>query len=328
MDKILYIRAIIISAVKRYEAVLVFLAKLFFGLFIFSSINKLGFLRGELIFIITPPIGLIILMILAFLFAILPLAASYSLIAVYAALHLSSNLEIAVTVLLCLLCVIFFYIRLAPRESILVLFTILGFHFKLPYFTPMFAGLYFGLTSAIPVMIGVLIWHFIPVITDLVGVSESAGLNVTGMTDTIPDIYQSLFANLSENTQWVFIAFSFMMIVLTVYAISKLSVNYSAEIAVFFGAAVNIISVIIAAITIHIDINILVMILTTLISVVLLLVVRFFDIALDYTRVENVQFSDEDNYYYVKVVPKLLTSGKQKEKRAAERKEKEADTLE
>ena len=323
MDGILYIRAIIISAAKKYEAVLLFIARFLLGLFIYSNINKLGFLRSELLFIITPPAGFVLLLILAFLFAALPLSASYAIISFYAALHLSANLEIAVTVFLCLLCLIFFYVRLAPKENILILVAILGFYFKIPYFTPMFAGLYFGLTSAVPIMIGVLVWHFIPVVTELLKVSDSAGLDITAMADTIPDIYQNLFANLSGDTQWIFTAFSFTMIIITVFAISKLSVDFSAEIAILFGAAVNIVSVIAADIVIKLDKNIIAVLLSTAASAALLLIVRFFDIALDYSRVERVQFSDEDNYYYVKVVPKLLTSAGQKEKRAAGRHEKE-----
>jgi len=325
MDEILYIRALIISAVKKYEAVLLFIVRFFVGLFIYSSINRLGFLRNELLFLITPPAGFALLVILAFLFAVLPLPASYSLIAVYAALHLSTNLEIAVTVFLFLLCVIFLYVRLAPKESILILFVIFGFYFKIPYLVPMLAGLYFGLTSAVPVILGVFIWHFIPVVTDLIKISVSAGFNVSAMVDTIPSIYQGFFVALSENTLWIFTAFSFTMILVTVYAISRLSVNFSAELAVLFGAAVNIISFAAAAIAVKIDVSLFGMVVSTLFSVILAYLIHFFDVALDYSRVERVQFSDEDNYYYVKVVPKLTTSAGKKEKRASERRETEEE---
>jgi len=299
------------------------LAKFFTGLYIFSNISGLGFLRAELLFIMTPPTGLLITLILAFLFAVLPMSASYALIAVFASLHLSSNLEIAIIVFLCLLCIIFFYVRLAPKESVLILLTVICFKFKLPYFAPLFAGLYFSLTSAIPVMLGVMIWHFIPVVIDLVGTSASAGFSVSEMTETIPAIYENIFEALSGNTQWIFISFSFAMIILIVYAISKLSVNFSAEIAVLFGAAVNMISLIAAAVAIRLDINLFGMALSTVACVALVYLIRFFDVALDYSRVERVQFSDEDNFYYVKVVPKLLTSAGQKEKRAAVRRETE-----
>jgi len=337
MDGILYFRAIVTSIVKKYESFFIFTAKFLLGLFVFSAINKLGFLRDEFLFLIMPPVGLLLLLMLAFLFAILPLTASYGLMAVYIGLHLSSNTEMAVIVLLSLLCLIFFYIRLAPKESIFVILTVIGFHFKLPYLAPMFAGLYFGLTAAIPVIAGVFIWYFIPEIMNLMTSSASAGLNVMEMTETIPGIYESVLAALTGSYEWVFVAFALTMIVVAVYAFSRLSINYSAEIAVLMGALINIISHIAAAAFIKVNAGVFGVMLSSVICAVIVCAARFFDIALDYNRVERVQFSDEDNYYYVKVVPKLLTTmttdkkaavAATAERRLAKRKQSEADSSE
>lgn len=41
-------------------------------------------------------------------------------------------------------------------------------------------------------------------------------------------------------------------------------------------------------------------------SFVLAQIVRYFIFNMDYLRVENVQFEDEDYYYYVKAVPKMM----------------------
>ena len=323
MDGILYIRAVIISVIKRYEAAVLFILKFFLGFFVFSGINQLGFLRDELLFILEPGMGPMLLLILAFLFSILPLAASYGLMIVYITLHLSANTEIAAIVLLVSLCVLFFYIRLAPKESILILLTVIGFYFRLPYLIPLITGLYFGLTGAIPVMLGVLIWHYIPVIIELMSTTGSAGFEITELADTIPVIYQDVLTNVTGNYEWLFIAFSFTMVIITVYAISRLSIDYSAEVAVILGAIVNIISFIVAAIAVQIDVNIFGMLFATIISAAIACVIRFFDIALDYTRVERIQFSDEDNYYYVKVVPKLLSADTMKKKRKPARPERE-----
>jgi hypothetical protein len=38
------------------------------------------------------------------------------------------------------------------------------------------------------------------------------------------------------------------------------------------------------------------------------LVVEFFCFMVDYTRIESVQFEDDDYYYYVKAVPKVTVS--------------------
>ena len=323
MDGILYIRAVIISVIKKYETVLLFIIKFFSGLLIFSSINKLGFLREELMFLAEPPTGLVLLVILAFLFSVFSFSSSFFLMSAYVAANLSLNPEIAVTVLLFLLCVLFFYARLAPKENILILIMLFGYYFKLPYFAPMFAGLYFGLTSVIPIAIGVFIWHFIPVVTGLMKASATAGLNIMEMTDTIPEIYQSFLSGFSTNYEWIYAVFTFTMVIVTVYAVSKLSVNYSAEISILLGSVVNIIGFIAAVFAASFRINIFGLFFSTLASAALLCAIKFFDIALDYTKVERVQFSDDENYYYVKIVPKLLMASKMKKRKNAAGTERE-----
>ena len=43
-------------------------------------------------------------------------------------------------------------------------------------------------------------------------------------------------------------------------------------------------------------------------SILVELLVEFFCFMVDYTRIESVQFEDDDYYYYVKAVPKVTVS--------------------
>ena len=43
-------------------------------------------------------------------------------------------------------------------------------------------------------------------------------------------------------------------------------------------------------------------------SLIVELLVEFFCFMVDYTRIESVQFEDDDYYYYVKAVPKVTVS--------------------
>ena len=43
-----------------------------------------------------------------------------------------------------------------------------------------------------------------------------------------------------------------------------------------------------------------------IVSFLIAQLVRFFVFHADYLRIENVQFEDEDYYYYVKAVPKIM----------------------
>ena len=42
------------------------------------------------------------------------------------------------------------------------------------------------------------------------------------------------------------------------------------------------------------------------------MIVQFFKTVVDYSRVENTQFEDDEYYYYVKAVPKIVIAKQQK----------------
>ena len=50
----------------------------------------------------------------------------------------------------------------------------------------------------------------------------------------------------------------------------------------------------------------------TAVSIVICLILEFFFYNLDYSRIERVQFEDDEYYYYVKAVPKNTVSVPQK----------------
>lgn len=68
------------------------------------------------------------------------------------------------------------------------------------------------------------------------------------------------------------------------------------------------------------------LIIGSLVSVVIGLVLEFFFFSVDYAKSENLQFEDDEYYYYVKAVPKLAVPMKEKTvKRINERQEIEPE---
>ena len=47
-------------------------------------------------------------------------------------------------------------------------------------------------------------------------------------------------------------------------------------------------------------------------AVIIGVIVQFFKTVVDYSRVENTQFEDDEYYYYVKAVPKIAMAKQQK----------------
>ena len=323
METLLIARETIVRFYKRFEPFITVIARFLLGIYIFSLINGIGFIRPELVnhynrFPLT--------MLFGIAFVVLPLSVSYLLMIVAITVQYSQSLEVAAVIFIFLVCVLLFYARMAAKESILIIFTLLAYRFGLPYLIPLVAGLYFSVTAIIPVAIGVFIAYFIPHIRPIIFTTQTADLNIAEMPDVFGDVY-SAFMNAINNTgDWVFTAFIFAMVIILVHVVSRLSMDFAKEIAIGLGAALMIFGYIMAAVVGNVNVNLGWVILMTLLSGVIAEIARLFDPILDFQRAESVQFEDENNYYYVRVIPKIqLTKPKRVVRRIRPEPEVEAD---
>ena len=319
MVNLLMTREALIRLFKKYESIITFLLKLVIGIMVFSFINRIDF--ADPIFsrftAIYSQIPFIIM--LAISFAMLPITFNFVIIIICIALQLSGSLVVMAFVTLILFAVLFLYARLATAESTLILATLFCFYFKLPVVVPMFAGLYFGMTSIIPISIGVFLWFLIPLVKGtLDGQSTAESLDITALMSDIQHIYTHFFAELSKNDTWFYTALVFSIVLTVVFFVSKLSFNYSKEFSLLFGMITNIFGFLFFVLTANIDIDILGTLISTLVSFLIVYVVSFFDVALNYEKASNVQFEDESYYYYVKVIPKINLTKKRRSAASAD----------
>jgi len=307
MEQLLWIRENIISYYKKFEIPVVFAAKLIAGLVLFQMIGEIGLWREEFALLFTKPFDFPFYMLMAVLFAILPPTAGNVLVLGTILLQISQSLEVAVFVFLLLVCVLAFYGRVSPKKSYLIIAMVVAFHWNLPYAVVLFAGLYLGAASVIPIAIGTWISSLVPFFTNLADtVRTPEQIDLIGLPAVFFDLYKTIFEHMTGNLDWVVWAFVLAMAALAVHAISKLSLPYVKEIAIGTGGLVTIIGMGIVSSVVDVDISMGGVIGGVLLSVVLVELVRLFDSILDYRRVERVQFEDEDNYYYVKVIPKIV----------------------
>ena len=119
---------------------------------------------------------------------------------------------------------------------------------------------------------------------------------------------QQLFNN---KEMWTAII-AFVICLLVVYSVRKLSVDNAWKIAIVSGALVYVIVVVIGRVTMHVDVPYVAVIIGTIVSILLALVLEFFAFAVDYSRTENLQFEDDEYFYYVKAVPKVTVTAPEK----------------
>lgn len=313
MEALLIAREAIVRCFKKFEPVISVIARFLLGVYIFSLINGIGYIRPELMghynrFPLT--------MLFGVAFVVLPLSVSYLLMIVAITIQYSLSLEVAAVIFVFLMGVLLFYARMAAKESILIIFTILAYRFNIPYIIPLVAGLYFSVTAVIPVAIGVFIATFAPQIQTIILTTQTADLIIADMPDVFGDVYSAFTNALTASSDWVFTAFIFAMVIILVYVVSRLSVDFAKEIAIGLGCALLIFSYIMAAVVVRVNVDLFNVIIMTLLCGLLVELARLFDPILDYQRAESVQFEDDNNYYYVRVVPKIqLTKSKRTVKR-------------
>ena len=152
----------------------------------------------------------------------------------------------------------------------------------------------------------------------LYGETTIKGAGDSEMFAQLTAFAQQLFNN---KEMWTAII-AFVICLLVVYSVRKLSVDNAWKIAIVSGALVYVIVVVIGRVTMHVDVPYVAVIIGTIVSILLALVLEFFAFAVDYSRTENLQFEDDEYFYYVKAVPKVTVTAPEKTvKRINERQE-------
>ncbi|MCL2356571.1 MAG: hypothetical protein FWC70_05345 [Defluviitaleaceae bacterium] len=322
MEQLLVAREEIVKFFKRYEIFIMPALKFLLGIFIFTSINSIGHSHES----VAPLMGSVAPWLLTFLFAVLfvvmPMNLSWVVIILLTTLQFSANAEAAIAVFVFLLLIFLFYARMATRESIIIIFTLIAFRFNMPYLVPLVVGLYFPVTAVIPVTVGVFLQAQFAGLSRLISptaVTTPAAavdrdiVEVLGdIPDAFSDVYSAIMGSFTGHHTWIFTAIVFAMVIVLVHFVSRLKIDYAKEIAIGLGCVMTVFGFIIAVIYDSATVNIGIVILGTLIGGALAIIIRFFDGILDYQRAEAVQFEDDKNYYHVRIVPKVIMTKSQR----------------
>ena len=93
------------------------------------------------------------------------------------------------------------------------------------------------------------------------------------------------------------------------------------------GGITNMLIVMFGDLFLDLNVSIMGVIVGTLISLVLTFALQFFIFSVDYTRTEYVQFEDDEYYYYVKAVPKMVVAAPEKKVKRINPQKKNTDSI-
>ena len=280
---------------SRFETYIVAVLKFFVGLIALLLVNSnLGYMSKI-------DNGAIVL-IVSLLCSFLPMNLIVLLIAAMVLLHIYSlSLECALIVAFVFLILFVLYFRFSPRDAVAVILTPICFMFKIPYVVPMALGFLGTTMSCISVGCGTVAYFMLEYIKE--NADQIASLSTD--TESALGSFKYLIDGLLGSDKMLLLVITFAVVVVAEFMIKSLPVDYSWKIGLGLGAVVNILVILIGCSALEVDMSIGGVFVGTLVSVLIVLIIQFFVFNVDYSRTENVQFEDDEYYYYVKAIPKM-----------------------
>jgi hypothetical protein len=213
---------------------------------------------------------------------------------IYAVSLEMAGFAVAVLVVMYLL-----YFRFSAGDGVLLILVPILFLMKIPYVAPLVVGLLASPFSIVAAAFGIVMYF-------MMHYMHTADLSGTDGMTLMTDFAKGVFSN---QAMYLFIT-AFAVVIVAVFVIRKLSIQNSWMIAVAAGTVVNLVIMLIGGAIFQIGdmVSIPQIIVGTILSAVLAFLVSFMMHNADYSRTENVQFEDDDYYYYVKAVPKVKVS--------------------
>ena len=190
----------------------------------------------------------------------------------------------------------FLYFRFSPKNGYEVVLMPITFVCRIPYAVPVANGLIGEPSSMISVIFGTILYYF------LNGIHNNASLlkGVQGGESADNKFVVSLNQVLA-NKEMYLVILAFCLAVIVVYNIRRRAVEYAWSIAIGAGILTEFIVLCVGYLVLGIS------------GWILGFLIEFLCFNLDYSRTEKVQFEDDEYYYYVKAVPKVNLSSKEKQ---------------
>lgn len=296
MTDLLEIRDKIKFLYSKYEAFILPVVKFLLAFVALKVLNgKMGYM--------TKLDNTAIVLIVALMYSFLPTGTLVLFAALFSLLHMYAlSMEVALVGACVYLTMFLLFLRLGPRNTLLVVLTPLFCALKIPYVIPIVAGLLCAPVAAVSVGCGVVVDYLLRTV-----IAGSSAINTLGEEDYSAKL-RLIIDGLIKDKAMAVTAAAFVITVVVVYLIRRMSIDYAWSIAMVAGAMTDIVILLLGDLVYDIHISVVGALLGSILALAVAKVLEFFTLALDYRRTEKVQFEDDEYYYYVKAVPKMMVA--------------------
>lgn len=247
--------------------------------------------------------NILIVLLLALTCSFLPTAAIVIFSAMVSLMHMYAlGMEVAVVGVCIYLLIYLLFIKLSGKEAIVIVLTPIFCFLQIPYFIPVAMGLLGTPASAVPVGCGVSVYYLIHAIT-----TNAKTISTMGDDEAIHKI-RLIMDGVFGNRAMIVMIVAFTITVIIVYLVRRLSIDYAWTIAIVAGAMSDMVILLLGDLMYDTNLSVIAVVLGIFVAIAVGKAIEFFRNCLDYSRTERVQFEDDEYYYYVKAVPKMIVT--------------------
>ena len=284
----------------KYASVIDKVLKFVLGIAVFALINaNVGFMKTAASVFVTLGLALIC--------AFLPLTVMTFLAAGLVLLHAYSlSLSVLIVTAIVFVIMYIFYFRFTPGKAWLVLLTPIAFALKIPYVVPIAYGLLGTPVYVVPIACGTMIYYMLHYI------KTSSAVLKSGSGESLINGLSSYTKQILQNKEMLVMILAFTICVILVYNIRTRALDHSRKIATAAGVVSNIVVVIVGGMLLGVKTDYVSMFLGSLVAAVVGIVLELLFFSVNYAGAQQVQFEDDEYYYYVKAIPKIAVSAPEK----------------
>lgn len=293
MNNLREIKLKAIGIFSKFEAYIMPACKFVLAMVVFCFINsKFGHMSKIAKF----PIALILALLCSFmpmnliviLAALLTLAHAYAL-----------SLEAAIVLAAVYTIMFLLFFKFSPKATLAAVLTPICLEMKIPYVIPVSCGLVGTPASAVAAACGVITFYMLKYVERCADAFAEAKQN-----DLVTNL-RTMLSGIIGNKEMIVMAAAFLVTVLAVYIVRRMSIKHSWTIAIAVGALTNMLIILAGDVAYQTNISVLGLFFGTILGCIVAFVFKFIAFDVDYKKLERVQFEDEDYYYYVKAIPKI-----------------------
>ncbi|MCD8365581.1 MAG: hypothetical protein LUC83_07190 [Clostridiales bacterium] len=206
------------------------------------------------------------------------------------------------------------YLRFSTRKGLYTVLTPLFNVIGIPYVMPVACGLFENPYTVISVVCGEVVYFLMRHVTE-----SSALFSSANEISTTSIITLAVTEILTDQEMYLYLC-AFAVAAIAVYCVRKLPVDQSYLASVVIGTVVQLAIIGGGEVYLGNSQAVFRILIGCVISLLIMMLIAFMTHSLDYSRVERVQFEDDEYYYYVKAVPKAFVMPEDKQVKHIHRK--------